>query len=161
MSGEKGSVQAKIKQEQPRTTYVCCVHHRLVLADLDAIKKYNYLTDFELMINTYGLSIFKTAQRVSRYSWYFGWIGKNILQLILKHCVPTKRTFQILKTQLNESLGASEKDKITWIFIFLLDFIPLMIKLLLFFKKTSYCVVCCRGHGKQESDNEWIFQTQQ
>ena len=72
MSGEKGSVQAKIKQEQPRTTYVCCVHHRLELADLDAIKKYNYLTDFELMINTYGLSIFKTAQRVSRYSWYFG-----------------------------------------------------------------------------------------
>ena len=52
MSGEKGSVQAKIKQKQPGTTYVWCVGHRLKLADLDAIKNDNYLTDFELMINT-------------------------------------------------------------------------------------------------------------
>ena len=62
MSGEKGSVQAKIKQEQPRTTYVCCVHHRLELADLDAIKKDNYLTDFELMINTAFLMDYQSSK---------------------------------------------------------------------------------------------------
>lgn len=38
------------------------MHHRLELADLDAIKKNNYLTDFELMINTVFLMDYQSSK---------------------------------------------------------------------------------------------------
>lgn len=46
-------VQVTIKKKQPGATYIWCVAHRLELAVLDAIKNDNYLTESELMINTF------------------------------------------------------------------------------------------------------------
>ena len=66
---KKECVQAKNKQKQPGGTYILCVGHRLELAVPDAITNDNYLTKFELMINTIFLmhyqSIFKIAQSFS------------------------------------------------------------------------------------------------
>lgn len=50
---KKVGVQVTIKKKQPGATYIWCVAHRLELAVLDAIKNDNYLTESELMINTF------------------------------------------------------------------------------------------------------------
>ena len=61
MSGEKGSVQVKIKQKESGGTYVWFVGHRLELPVLDVIKNDNCLTEFELMINTIFLMYYQSS----------------------------------------------------------------------------------------------------